>query len=368
MQRTLILLILCSLAGCRHERPQTKEAEPDPHFRREGNAVLIPENSPLRSRLVLETVKSQPIRPTLCVPATIEPDPQRFARVYLPITGRVVRLHVQLGDPVAYGQVLATVHSPDFVQAQGDYLKARSTLEVAKRQWERQNDLQAHKVAAAREVEQAQSDFEAAKNNVASAIARLRAYGLDPNTDALGQPLRLCAPLAGRVVDMAAALGEFRNDNNASLMTIADLSHVWISASVPEKDVHFVAVGQEVQALLPAYPGEIFTGKVEAIGDLLDPDTRVVKVRAVLPNPQGRLKPGMFATVTVTGRPETRVTIPTTAVLEAGGKMLVYQQTQAWQFEPREVALGSYQGNRAVILKGLSDGAVILAEEGVLLQ
>jgi len=207
MQRTLILLVLCGLAGCRREQPQTQEAEPDPHCRREGQAILVPENSPLRSRLVLETVKSEPVRLTLCVPAAIEPDPQRFARVFPPSACRVVRLHVQLGDLVTSGQVLATLHAPDFVQAQGDYLKARSTVQVARRQLERQSDLQAHKIAATREVEQAQSDFEAAQNDLASATARLRAYGLDPNTDSLGQPLRLCAPLAGRVVDMAAALG-----------------------------------------------------------------------------------------------------------------------------------------------------------------
>jgi cobalt-zinc-cadmium efflux system membrane fusion protein len=362
------LLVLCGLTGCRHQQSPTSEAEPSPDFQREGNAILVSEGSPLRSRLVLEMVKSEPVRRMLSVPAAIEADPQRFARVFPPVAGRVVRLHVQLGDPVTYGQVLATVHSPDFIVAQSDYLKARSTLQMAQRQLERQNDLQAHKVAAQREVEQAQRDFEAAKNDVASTIARLRAYGLDPNADSLGQPLRLCAPLAGRVVDMAAALGEFRSDNNAALMTIADLSRVWVTASVPEKDVHFVVLGQEVQAMLPAYPGETFTGKVEAIGDLLDPDTRAVKVRAVVPNPQGRLKPGMFATVTLIGLPETLITVPTTAVLEAGGRMLVYEQTQAGRFEPREVVLGSYRGNRSVILKGLSDGVVILAEEGVLFQ
>ena len=177
----MLLLMLCGWTGCRPQSPPTPEAEADLDFRREGKAIIISENSPLRARLVQEKVKSEPVRQTLSVPAAIEPDPQRFARVYLPITGRVERLHVQLGDQVTFGQLLATVHSPDFMAAQGDYLKARSTLQVAQRQLERQKDLLTHKIAAQREVEQAQSDFEAAQNNLASTTARLCAYGLDPN-------------------------------------------------------------------------------------------------------------------------------------------------------------------------------------------
>lgn len=363
----VMAVLAVMLAGCRR-KPQQSEADSPADFQREGHVVIVPEKSPLRSRLALETAKCEPVRRTLTAPASIEPDPQRIVRVYPPVAGRVARLHVQLGSIVTKGQMLATLHSPDFTQAQGDYLKARSALQVARRQLERQKDLLDHKIAAARDVEQAQSDFESAQSTLDSAMARLRAYGLDPAKEPLGQPLQLVAPMAGRVVEMIAALGEFRNDNTSSLMTIADLSSVWITASAQEKDLRFIVKGQEARAVLPAYPGETFTGKVEAIGDVLDPDTRVVKVRIVISNPDGRLKPGMYATVDIVDFPDTVVTVPTTAVVQAGGTTVVYEQTQPWRFEPREVTLGSQQGGRTIIQKGLAGGANILAKEGVLFQ
>ena len=356
-----------ALAGC-HRKSQAAESDPPAGFQREGSVVVVPEKSPLRSRLVLGAAKSEPVRRTLTAPASIEPDPQRIVRVYPPVAGRVVRLHVQLGSIVTKGQALATLHSPDFTEAQSEYIKARSALQVARRQLERQKDLLSHKIAAARDVEQAQSDFESAQSTLDSATARLRAYGLDPAKEPLGQPLQLVAPMAGRVVEMVAALGEFRSDNTSSLMTIADLSTVWITASAQEKDLRFIVKGQEARATLPAYPGETFTGKVETIGDVLDPETRVVKVRIVVSNPAGRLKPGMFATVEIVDFPDTVVTVLTTAIVQAGGTTVVYEQTQPWRFEPREVALGSQHGDRTVILKGLAGGETILAKEGVLLQ
>ncbi len=356
-----------TLAGC-HRKSQQGESDQPADFQREGHVVIVPEKSPLRSRLVLDTARNEPVRRTLTAPASIEPDPQRIVRMYPPVAGRVARLHVQLGSIVTKGQVLATLHSPDFTQAQGDYVKARSALQVARRQLERQKDLLEHKIAAGRDVEQAQSDFESAQSTLDSASARLRAYGLDPTKEPLGQPLQLVAPMAGRVVEMVAALGEFRNDNTSSLMTIADLSTVWITANAQEKDLRFIVKGQEARATLPAYPGETFTGKVEAIGDVLDPDTRVVKVRIVLSNPAGRLKPGMYATVEIVDFPDAVITVPTTAVVQVGGATVVYEQTQPWRFEPREVTLGTQQGSRTIIEKGLSGGVTILAKEGVVFQ
>ncbi len=364
---TVMAAFTFTLTAC-HHKSQSGENDPPADYQREGHVVLVPEKSPLRARLVLDTARNEPVRRTLTAPATIEPDPQRIVRVYPPVAGRVARLHVQLGSIVTKGQVLATLHSPDFTQAQGDYIKARSALQVARRQLERQKDLLEHKVAAVRDVEQAQSDFESAQSTLDSAAARLRAYGLDPAKEPLGQPLQLVAPMAGRVVDMVAALGEFRNDNTSSLMTIADLSTVWITANAQEKDLRFIVKGQEARATLPSYPGETFTGKVEAIGDVLDPDTRVVKVRIVVANPDGRLKPGMYATVDIVDFPDTQVTVPTTAVVQVGGTTVVYEQTQPWRFEPREVTLGSQQGGRTIILKGLTGGVRILAKEGVLFQ
>jgi cobalt-zinc-cadmium efflux system membrane fusion protein len=349
-------------------RGETKEAVPTADFQRQGNSILIPEESCLRARLVFETARVETVKSRLSAPAVVEADPQRFARIFPPVSGRLAKLHVQLGDRVVQGQLLASLTSPDFFAAQNDYVKARTAVQLTSRALRRQQELQEKKIAAQKDVEQANSDYQSARSDLESATGKLLALGFNPETDKLGQPLQVVSPLAGRVVDMASAHGEFRNDATAPLMTVADLSTVWLTASVPEKDLRHLREGQPIQANLAAYPGEMFTGKVLFIGDLLDPDVRTTKVRIAFANPQGRLKPGMFATVTFLGFPETRVTLPTTAIVQIGSAAFVFEQIKPWTLEPRQVSLGAQLGERMVIAKGLEPGATVLAKEGVLFQ
>lgn len=375
--RTVCARLVCAVSalilGACSTGANQSDAETPAEFEHEGAAVIVPEHSTLRSRFKFDNASRAPVRRSLPVPASIEPDPQRYARVYPPVAGRLTKLYVQLGDEVSSGQVVAILSSPDFTQAQSDYLKARSALKIARRNLDRQQDLLAHKIAAERDLEQAQNEHEAAQSDMESAAARLKSYGMDPERDALGLPLQLVAPISGRVVELDAAPGEFRNDDNAVLMTIADLSSVWLTASVQEKDLRFVKPGQEVRASLPAYPNETFTGSVATIADVLDPQTRAVKIRVVVPNADRRLKPGMFASVDLVDFPDTLITVPNTAIVQTGATTVVYERVDReaagpWRLEPREVTLGPQLGERTVILAGLAGGASILAREGVLLQ
>jgi cobalt-zinc-cadmium efflux system membrane fusion protein len=167
---------------------------------------------------------------------------------------------------------------------------------------------------------------------------------------------------------VAAGIGEFRSDTTAPLMTIADLSTVWLTASVQEKDIRFVSKGQEVRATLAAFPGQEVSGHVLAVGEILDPDTRATKVRIALPNPESRYRPGMYATVTFLGFPEPRLTVPTSALVQVGNAAFVFQQIAPGQFRPIEVEPGEQRGGRTEIRRGLTAGAVVVAENGVLLQ
>jgi cobalt-zinc-cadmium efflux system membrane fusion protein len=151
-------------------------------------------------------------------------------------------------------------------------------------------------------------------------------------------------------------------------MIVADLSTVWLTASVQEKDIRHLARGQEVNAISAAYPGEVLRGKVLLIGDLLDPETRSVKVRVAFPNPEGRFKPGMFLTMNFQGFSEKVVTVPVTAVVQIGGGSFLFEQVKPWTLAPREVVLGGQRNERIVIKEGLKPGASVLAREGVLFQ
>jgi cobalt-zinc-cadmium efflux system membrane fusion protein len=362
---TIILLTL-GLTGC--ERVETESSTPPAAYQRQGGIIVIPEQSPLRARLQFVTVQADQIQGLLSAPAVVEADPQKYANVFPPLSGHLTKLHVQLGDSVTNGQLLASLESPDFFAAQDNYAKARNVAELTRRAWQRQRDLFAHKVAAQKDVEQAASDYESAQSDLATAGAQLRAYGFDPNTDQPGRALGVFSPLSGQVVGMASARGEYHNDVTTPLMTVADLSTVWLTASVPEKDLRFLSKGQEITASFAAYPGEKITGTVLFIGDLIDPDIRVAKVRMAVANAQNRLKPGMFATVNFLGFPEPQITVPTTAIVQSGDAAFVFEQIKPWVLQPVQVATGSQLSDKTIITRGLEAGASVLVKEGVLLQ
>jgi len=359
-----VLLLVVFLAGCKRAEPAASPAE----FERQGDLVLIPEQSILRDRLKFDTARAEKIQSQLSAPAVVEADPQKYANIFPPLTGRLIRLQVQLGDTITNGQLLASLQSPDFFAAQDNYVKAKSVEELTHRALKRQQELLENKIAAQKDVEQAASDYESAKIDLDTTVEQLLAYGFNPDTDKLGQPLQVFSPLSGQVVDMASAHGEFRNDNTVPLMTVADLSTVWVTASVQEKDLHNLAKGQEISASFAAYPGETFTGKVLFIGDLIDPDIRVAKVRVAFENAEHRLKPGMFATVNFLGFPQTQITVPATAVVQSGTSAFVFEQIKPWVLQPREVKVDAQQDGRIIIKDGLDAGTSILVKEGVLFQ
>jgi len=351
--------------GC-HENAERAAAPPE--LERKGDTLVIPDKSPLRQKLSFGTATNEHFEIRLPVPAVVEPDPSRFAKVYPPLAGRVAKLHVSLGDNVSSGQQLATMDSPDFMAAQNDLIKAKSALALAERNLSRQKDLLEHKVAAQKDVEQAESDFAQAKGEYDRATRRLNSLGLKISEESLGQPLEVFSPVAGRVVDLTSAIGEFRNDATSPLMIVADLSTVWLTASVQEKDISQIKSGEDVEAVFAAYPNEIFHGKVRSIGDLLDPDTRAIKVRVIFANTDGRLRPGMFASVTFIGFTEAAVVVPTSSIVQLGEGTFVFEQVRPWVLQGREVTLGPQHGDRTVIKSGLSSGAGIVIKGGVLLQ
>jgi cobalt-zinc-cadmium efflux system membrane fusion protein len=273
---------------------------------------------------------------------------------------------VRFGATVKKNDPLLALDSPDLVAAQTDYLKARSALAQTQRTLVRQRDLQQHGIGAQKELEQAQTDQELAKGELERAAVRLKLLGSDPGQ--LGQPLVVRSPIDGRVVESAVAAGEFHNDQNAVLMTIADLTTVWVTASVQEKDIRRVKPGEVTNAAFAAYPGESFPGRVLFVGDLLDPDTRTIKVRIAFENDDARLKPGMFATVTFTATAQPEIVVDTTALVLIGDKTYVFVEVGPWTFMRRPVQTGQTQGNVAVVTKGLQEGERVVMQNAVLLQ
>jgi cobalt-zinc-cadmium efflux system membrane fusion protein len=301
----------------------------------------------------------------LVAPAAVEAEPTRMAKVAPPLAGRIVKLFVRFGDTVKASDPLFTLDSADLVSAQSDYLKAKSALAQAERNLARQKDLKDHGIGAQRELEQAQTDRDTAESELERTTTRLRLLRVGPG--GVGGPLTVSSPIAGRVIDLTSAPGQYLNDPGAVVMIVADLSTVWLTANVQEKDIRRVHQQDEASATFAAYPGEEFKGNVLFVGDLLDPDTRTIKVRVAFKNDEFRLKPGMFATVTFRSKPASEVVVPTSAVVVTGDKSGVYVETAPWTFERRQVEVGEQVGERIVVTKGLEVGARIVATNAVLL-
>jgi len=361
----LATALLLAMTGCRAGNASIPQSDP---IERQGSAIFIPENSPLRHQLELSVAQSEQVNGRFAAPASVEADPVRFARIFPPLSGRVQRLFVRFGDPVKRGQLLLTLDSPDFTAAESDFVKARSAAELTQRALSRQRDLYDHHIAARRDVDQAESDYATANSELERAENRLRSLGLNPRTMKFGQPLAIYSPIDGRVVDLTVAQGEYRNDNSAALMTVADLSTVWLTANVQEKDARYVYKDQPVEAVFAAYPEDTFRGKILFIGDLLDPDTRAIKVRVAFPNADERLKPGMYGTVSFVEASKLQVMIPTSAVFQQGDMASVLVETKPWTFESHPVVTGTELDGKTVIKNGLEAGATVVSRQGVLLQ
>jgi len=361
----LLLLgaLLAGLGGCGRSKPEMSQAP----FLLEGKRLVVPVGSPLRSKLQLGPASEQQIQAGLTAPATVEADPAELVKILPPVAGRIVQLHVRLGDWVKKGQPLATLESPDLAQAFSDLQRARAQHHQAKRTLDRVRELGQHEIASRREVEQAETEYTSAESEFRRAEARLTQLGAAPG--ASNRMLILRAPIQGRVSELSGAPGGYWNDLNAPILVLANLSTVWFSASVQEKDIPSIRAGQEVVASLASFPGETFRSRVAFVGEMLDPETRTVKVRMPFDNKSHRLLPAMFANVTFGMRPHKGLVVPTSAILQDQFGSRVYVEVAPWTFEVRPVKEGVHIGEAwTEVAEGLKADERLVLKDGVLLH
>ena len=351
-----------------HAAEQADSDTTSPAFTHQGDKIVIPQGSTLRSRLVVQQVAVKSSPHSLLFPATVEADPARTVNILPPVAGKVVKLLVRLGDHVAKGQQLAVIESGDLAQAYADDDKARDALQHAEQTLERVRGVQKAGAGAIKDLEQAESDAAQARAEFTRAEARLRQIGVPSQTKGKTRLLTLTAPMAGSVTALTTASGAFANDPTASLMTIANLDSVWVTANVPESDIAHIAKGQSVDVSFPAYPGQVFHSTVAFVSDVLEPDTRRNKVRITFANPAGKFKPNMFANASFAVPQKSAVFVPNSALLMDNDSTIVLVEVAPWTFVKRPVIPGYGEGDGARIDQGLNPGDRIVVKDGVLLN
>lgn len=314
-------------------------------------------------------VEARQLPDYLEIAAHIEADPTRVVHVFAPISGRLISVTVRPSDHVTAGQTLAVLASSDVAAARAAYRQAAADNEVKKKALARAEDLYQHGALAAKDYQQSQADAQSSSATLESAVERLQLLNVEPTGSS--DQIKVLAPRAGVVIDLGAAAGEFSKslDNSSPLCTLADLSTVWALGDVYEKDLATVKVGEAADVQVNAYAGETWRGRVGAISDQVDPNTRTMKVRVVLPNSNERLKPEMFGSIRLLRSTQMGVAVPATAVLREGSAGSVFVQRAPGHFERRAVTLGRTLDNDQVeVVSGLKPGDTIVTQGPGLLQ
>ncbi|WP_442755670.1 efflux RND transporter periplasmic adaptor subunit [Methylocystis sp. JAN1] len=333
---------------------------------RRGGAIFVPEGSPYRARIAVAPVQQKSISRSKLVTGAVEADPTRTVKILAPVAGRVASLDVSLGDAVKKGQRLASIDSGDLAQAVADAEKARATVKLTKSAFERATGLNKAGGLALRELEQAQNDYRQATTELKRAEARLEVIG-DSGTVSGQRQIVLTAPIDGTITALETAPGDFIDNATESMMTISNLEKVWVTASVQEKDLSFVQKDERVEVTLLAYPGEVFSGKVQVISQLLEADTRRNKVRISFDNPYGIFKLNMFASVRFFAPAAQSLLIPSSALFIVNDTTSVFVETAPWTFQRKPVVIeADYEGS--TIVRGLEPGQRIVVRGGVLLN
>lgn len=331
--------------------------------------LTVPAGSPLRGQLAVAPVAASHAPQMLTLPAAVEADPARVTNILTPLTGRVTALRVRLGDHVRRGQVLAVIASGDLAQANSDVEKAQDAYDLAEKALARAQGVQQAGGAAVKDLEAAQSAAVQARSELVRARARLAS--LNGSAPMRGDALVLTAPQDGVVTTLSISPGAQISDATATLMTIANLDHVFVTANVAEDDIGRIARGTPADITLAAYPGQVMQGRVSEVDDLVQPDTRRQKVRIELNDADARLLPNMYATVTFAVPPPpggSGVFVPQSALLMNNDAISVMVEVRPWVFQRRLVTLGDETDAAARVLRGLSPGERIVVAGGVLLN
>jgi len=294
---------------------------------------------------------------------SVTPDVTRTIHVTSQGSGRVVQLKVKLGDSVKKGQELLSIYSADVAGAFSDYQKAVADERLAKTSLERAQLLYSHGALAEKDLQQAQDAEEKARVDVQNTEQHVRILGGDPAHP--GSLIELRAPVSGTIVEqnVSGFEGIKSLDNSPNLFVIADLTQVWVVCDVYENDLGQVQLGDAAKIRLNAYPDKVYEGRVADISRVLDPNLRSAKVRIVLPNPDGTLRPNMYAAATFRSRKmQPRLVIPSAAMMRLQDKDWVFRKEGQNQFRKIEVHA---QGVTEDGFQELQDGPLKAGDEAV---
>jgi cobalt-zinc-cadmium efflux system membrane fusion protein len=369
-----VAIVILLTVACTSPAPEPdREDHADHADHQEVQRVSLSEEAYASSGISISPVVSRALTPTVRVTGTLSYDERTMAIATARIGGRITDVVADYGQEVAKGTALAWIDSPELGAAQADYRRAVSMSRLRKAEYDRAVLLLEGQAISRGELLRREADLRAAEADLQTAEQKLHILGLsqdevaalaDDGTEA-GHAYPVRAPLAGRVTERRAVAGRVVEPDD-ELFTVASLETLWLFLQVFEKDLPSVSEGASVTLTCESHPDERFRGTIDFVGQVLDPHSRTVKARAVIDNPEGELKPGMFVYATIETEPgpgatTVRPAVPVQAVAEIDGTTVVFVQVDERVFEIREVALGPTAGDWVEVRSGLAQGEPIVA-------
>ncbi|MGN6531268.1 MAG: efflux RND transporter periplasmic adaptor subunit [Ginsengibacter sp.] len=347
----LSLLFTLIINACSDKNKETNIQTP-------GNAIT----DSLIATLETAPVELSDVTNEIKLNGVIEPDETKEANVFALVSGKITSVNAELGDYVAKGKILATLKSAEIAGATNDISVTAAGVDIAKKNLEAQEELYKGNLITSHELVSAQMEYKKALSeyNKSKQVGAI--------TGGANETYSLRAPLSGYIISKNITPGtEVRADNNSALFGIADLSSVWVIASVYESDINSIRIGDTVSITTLANTGKKFKGVIEKIYNVLDPSNRTMKVRVTLKNPVNELKPGMFASVMVKGRATGQMTsIPSGAVVIHNSKYYVVLKKDQHTLAPAEVQIIKRM-DRKTFVSGLNAGQEVVLTSHVFL-
>ena len=374
-RRTALCLPFALLVGALACTPKSEEKALSETTGTKAKTFTVSDSQ--RQRLRIITLSPETFHPTIEATGTVVFNGDRSTTVLSAISGPVIRIDVTLGTSVKPGQTLATVSSPDFASAVATYRKAEETVRNTTRIFTLDEKLFANDAIARSDLDQARTDAADAVADRDAAIEQMRALGVD---DATIQGLKdgkqvtrvegaVKAPIPGVVVEKLITPGQLLQAGMTPTFTVADLSTMWVLASVYGADIGAVAAGQTAEVITDASPAPV-QARVDYVAPIVDPGTKATTVRLVTNNPSALLKRDMFVQVRIHSTRERRgVLVPTSSVLRDEDNLpFVFVSNADRSFSRRRVTLGARVKDRYEITSGLTAGERVLADGALFVQ
>lgn len=352
------LLLLLSLSSLLHEGCATKQVK----VATERAKYVIPDS--LHARIKMDTVAECPLSTALTLTGKVAFNDEKVAKIFPLVSGNIMNVKVQLGDYVSRGQQLAVIRSGEMAGYGNDLISSKTNLLVAKKNMDAAEDMYKSGLMSQKDLINAQAMYQQAQSQLRRSNQILQING--GNTQ--GQ-FYVKAPISGFIVEKQITNNmSIRPDNTSNLFTISDLKNVWVLANVYESNINKVHLGDKAEITTLSYPGKTFLGKVDKILNVLDPASKVMKIRIVLDNPGYLLKPEMFASVNVlSNSSEKALCIPSSALIFDHSQyfVLLYKGKENVKIVP--VTVINKGDEKTYISGGLHQGDVIIGSDTVLI-